>query len=509
MLRERITIAVPVALARTLKPRERFRSSNYRRKVALLCIRTSYRIACDIFNEMSLRKEKGNEIPLNTFIDDFYLDGQAVRSAKQRLAVSILKENGFDPNTLQYRGEWPDEWRCPEDIHITVTGKKHPVSGLIGEGEFKVPVPEPVEVFDEVIDGEAERENVKRAYSQPDTNEFIPVKRRRTTRYEIREEDIEWVCNGYVDWLNEQISHPSCKILHAWEIEKSSSQVVYIAIDAVYVVEQSATHVKGGKPEMKTQRTRISHWNISVEFDNCRYYITAHTRFEAFQQLYACLIANELMDRYFTFFADGETEIFEDVKKYFAHHRYTLILDWIHIVEKVFQRCSSALLKTRKGDPRTRKVSDEKFEKDTALSVLYARRICSILWVGNTAEAISYINNINPEDVRNSDKLKELSDYLTRKSDWIVCYAIRRRAGLRNSSNGSEGANNTTVALRQKDDDKSWREEGSTSSSNMSCLFLNHEEDMWFEKDEVTFIVPIAVREEAKSAQKKIEYRKQ
>ena len=57
---------------------------------------------------------------------------------------------------------------------------------------------------------------------------------------------------------------------------------VYIAIDAVYVVEQSKNHIKGGKPEMKTKKTRIGHWNISVEFDGLRYCVTALTRKEVF-----------------------------------------------------------------------------------------------------------------------------------------------------------------------------------------------------------------------------------
>jgi hypothetical protein len=461
---------------------------------------------------MTLRKEKGQVIPINTFIDDFYQDGQAVKRAKQNLAITILKENGFNPETLKYNGEWPEKWQVSQDIHITITGTKHPLSMLIDDsGKFEVPIPDPVDYSEDENDEDAERENLKKIFSEPDTDEFVPARKRRTTRYEVTEEDIEWVCNGYADWLNEQVTVDACKILRPWVIEKGSARIVYISIDAVYVVEQSANHIKGGKPEMKETRTRISHWNICVEFDNYRYNITAHTRFESIQQLYAFLLSNDLMDRYFTFFADGETEIFDDVNKYFDHCSRTLILDWFHIVEKVFQRCSSALYKTRTVDPRSEKETYKqkskqgmtKKRKETAISVLYARRICSILWVGNVEEAIAYINNINPEVVRDADKLGELVEYLNRKKKWIVCYALRKRAGLRNSSNGSEGENNAVVALRQKDEDKSWREEGSTSASNMTCLFINQEQDMWFEDGEVTFRVPTEVREKAKQAQKK------
>ena len=515
LLDQRLKVVVPVALARMLKPRERFLSGVYRRKIALLCINTSYRVACEVFNEMSLRKERNEEMSLSTLIRDFQEEGQHVREAKKALCLKILAENNINPDTLSYKGEaWPEEWQEPKDCFLTVTGND-PLPSLIDDWNPSNPqMPGPdIEVGEEEpkCGEKEEKERVKKIYSEPDTDTFVPKRRRRTTRYEIAPEDMAWACNGYVDWLNAHIKHDQCKILQPWVLEKDPSRVVYISIDAVFVDQQCEKHVKGGKPEMKLKKDRISHWNTAIEFDNLRYCITAATRFEAMQQLLAVLLANQLMDRHFVFFADGEVEIFDDVKSYFGWRVNTLILDWYHVVEKVFQRLSMAIFHTRVTDPRApvenykqkSRQDEEKTKKETSLSVLYARRVCSILWAGNVEEAIKYLDNIDPKVIKNKEQIDKLIDYLNRKKEWIVCYALRKRAGLRNSSNGSEGANNELVAQRQKDDDMSWRDEGSTSNSNMSCLFANHEETLWFCHHQVTYTVPDDVRQQAKAEQKR------
>lgn len=503
MLYSRISVAVPAELARTVTARERLVTRSYQKKVSVLCINTSYRKACNIFNEMSFRTEKGNEIPLNTFIRDFVSEGLAIRNAKQALALKIMRENQFDIETFAHKnGRWPEMWQAPKDNIITLSGTGLlPV--LIEEWDPKNPKLEGPEitVSEESTSEKEETIELKKLFTEPDTDPMILRKKRRTTRIEADEEDIEWICNGYVTWLNEQVKRDDCKILYQWTVEKGSARTVYIAIDAVYVVEQSKNHIKGGKPEMKTKKTRIGHWNISVEFDGLRYCVTALTRKEAFQQLFACLISNNLMDRYFVFFADGETEIYEDVESYFGERVGSLILDWPHLEKKVIEYLSSAIYHKMCPDPRKRSANAK--DKNTALSMLYARRILRILWVGNVEEAIIALENITPADIKDPEKIKLLIDYLRRKKKWIICYALRKRAGLRNSSNGSEGVNNILTSDRQKDKDMSWREDGSSAETNTTCLFADNEQDLWFSSREVTFKVPDARRIEAKSQVKK------
>ena len=155
---------------------------------------------------------------------------------------------------------------------------------------------------------------------------------------------------------------------------------------------------------MKGKKQRISHWNVAVEFDGLRYCITDKTLFGAFQQLFAFLLVNNLMSMYFVFIADGETDIFVSVNKYFARWKKSLFLDWYHLQEKVHQRLSSAIKHEMVVDPR-KKAKDENEgasateSKNTALSNLYARRLYSILWVGNVDAAIDYVQHINPQEI--------------------------------------------------------------------------------------------------------------
>ena len=516
MLRRRITVLVPAALARTLEPRDRFKTANYRKRVDSLCINVPLRKAWETFNDLTLRTERGYMVPFQTFVWDFRRDGQVVRKGKQSLAVTILVGNTINPETLKrVKGEWPAEWTVMKVVLVTITGNEPlPISSLIHDwdpGNPGLPVPDIVLFEESQLSQEKEKEALEQVYSEPDTDPFLPRRKRRKTRVEASAEDMEGICNGYVDWLNRQQKHDECKILYAWIVEKGSEFCVYIAIDAVYVNEQSASHVNGGKSELKTKKTRVVHWNVCVEFDNLRYLLTASTLKEVFQQLMAFLIVNGLMDRYFVFFADGEAVIFEYVETYFGWHAYTCILDWFHITEKVFQRLSSAIKAVRVDDPRSpvefykqgEKAGQEKQRKQTSLSVLYARRACSILWVGNVEEAKSYLRRIDPSVIKNQEAIDKLIEYLDNKKEWIVCYALRKRAGLRNSSNGSEGGNDILVADRQKDDDMSWREEGSTSAASLACLFANGEQNAWYSTGELTYKVPDEKRNAARQPKEK------
>ena len=100
-----------------------------------------------------------------------------------------------------------------------------------------------------------------------------------------------------------------------------------------------------------------------------------------------------------------------------------------------------------------------------------------------------YCEGIDPDLIKNQGAMDELIKYFKNKGKYMTCYALRRRAGLRNSSNGSENVNDVTVSRRQKDDNQAWRETGSSSSANTSCLFFNEEDDLWFSKGELTFLM--------------------
>ncbi len=503
MLRCRIVIQAPAMLVRQLNTNKRFLTSSYKSMVSRLCTFIPYRIANDVLNELSGREAMGSPVPLNTFVKDYIEEGQAVKKAKQELALSILNVNGFDSALTYTLGEFPNEWKNQGSMMITITGND-PLPSLIDDWDEASPGLQPPDEYEEEEkekkgEGEGEDESGKEAetkelykkaqklYSQPDMKEFLPVKKRRTKRTQVSSDEIEWVCNGYVTWYNNLGQDTCCKIIRTWVIEKDSDDVVYIMVDAVYVNEQAENHVKGIKPEMKKKKNKISHWNIAVEVDGLRYALTALTRIEVYQQLFAFLLENKLMGRYLTFMIDGENCIFDDINTYFSSWEMkTIFLDWYHIEEKVIQKLSSAIKHKMVVDPRTKSLA-KKDQKNTALSNLYARKLLAILWVGNVEEAILYCQNIDPEIIKNQGALDELISYFERKGRYMTCYAIRRRAGLRNSSNGSENVNQVTVAKRQKHNYESWREEGSSSVSNMSALYANGEDKLWFQTGKATF----------------------
>ena len=98
----------------------------------------------------------------------------------------------------------------------------------------------------------------------------------------------------------------------------------------------------------------------------------------------------------------------------------------------------------------------------------------------NVAEAIQYIRNINPQHIKSQKQLDDLIGYFERKGGYIANSGVRKKAGLRNCSNGVEELNMLNVADRQKDKLMSWREDGSSSLSAISTLFVNGEEKDWF-----------------------------
>ena len=158
---------------------------------------------------------------------------------------------------------------------------------------------------------------------------------------------------------------------------------------------------------------------------------------------------------------------------------------------------SNAIVSRRVADPRGKKTyyvrgpkkGQIKEQDMTSLSVLYTRQVTAILWAGNVDEAIQYLNNIDPEHVDKPFYMKKLLTYLSRerKGNYITCYALRRRVGLRNSSNGVEGVNNQIVANDQKVANKTYRSNGSYAIAALKALESYREWNDWFQKRTFTF----------------------
>ena len=81
-LNRRYPLAVPADVARLFKNKERILTIAYRKKVSLLCSNIPFRTAWNVFNELSDRKAREQSVPFQTFVDDFYHEGNAIYEAK-------------------------------------------------------------------------------------------------------------------------------------------------------------------------------------------------------------------------------------------------------------------------------------------------------------------------------------------------------------------------------------------------------------------------------------------
>ena len=455
-------------------------SSCYQERVSFLATKMSYRNAVAVFNVMTGREGTADELSLATFSSDVEFLGARLIAYKESLAGAVLAEHHF-PDTGRCPGNGlPPEYRTAP--HKTITIKPSEIMGYTEDSfskEFLNPGP-----------GQAEGD-----FSKPDMEEYPAVKIRRTSRKSLSPAEAENACRQYVLSNNSRSRDTNKWVLHPFEFEADSSEVLYISIDAVLVPEQCGTRVAGGKSRQKDKKTFISHWNIRLEFDNTHYSATSADKDEAYRETLAVMLANRLYNKYIVFFTDGERCIFDDIGTYFSPWEHTVYLDWFHLQEKVFSLMTMIIKAERVIDPHGRteyykrgaRKGEVKSQEMTSLSRLYARELCLILWYGNTAEALTYLNRIKPDVVKSQHWLNELIAYIKNKEQWITCFALRKKAGLRNSSNGVENQNMVTVSNRQKKKGMSWRERGSAVLASLTALFDNCEATEWFYNNRFSF----------------------
>ena len=185
--------------------------------------------------------------------------------------------------------------------------------------------------------------------------------------------------------------------------------------------------------------------------------------------LIAFLVHNNLLQYNLIFFVDGQKTLHRAIQKAFAWFLpMQLILDWYHLQEKCEQQLSMAL----KG----RKIRN---------GVL--ARLMPLLWNGMLDSAIAYLRSLEPELVKDADRLQALIDYFERNRSFIPCYSVRKRLGLRNSSNIGEKYNDLLVSERQKHNGMSWSKAGSVALAAIQALAKNQEWQRWFKTGDLAF----------------------
>lgn len=246
-------------------------------------------------------------------------------------------------------------------------------------------------------------------------------------------------------------------------IEACAEDCCYISIGVRFQKEERNNTYK------KKQKF-IENTVIHIQKGELQYTITAIGMKNAFMQLVAFLLANNLMKGCrLVFLTDGVNCIRENIETFFGFRQHTIILDWLHLEKK----CNEYLCMAVKG---------KKEEKD-----IIKQEFAAILWTGRIDKAIKYLNNIKKANIKNDNKLDELRGYLNRKSPYLTCYALRHQLGLRTSSNRVEKANDIVVANRQKHNGMAWSKTGSGALAIITAAKVNGELTNWIATGMVNF----------------------
>ena len=101
--------------------------------------------------------------------------------------------------------------------------------------------------------------------------------------------------------------------------------------------------------------------------------------------------------------------------------------------------------------------------------------------------AIDYLHNLDPNIIKDQDRLEQLITYFQRNRPFIPCYSVRKILALRNSSNIGEKHNDLLVSQRQKHNGMSWSKSGSVALAAIRALARNKEYKKWFSSGQLDF----------------------
>jgi hypothetical protein len=238
---------------------------------------------------------------------------------------------------------------------------------------------------------------------------------------------------------------------------------VNVCLDDVGAKRQKAVRsavTPAGAESPKTVQHTVAH----VEQAGRGYVLTGSGLLATLRVLMALLVQNGCLGYRLQFFTDGYRPLQKTLLQVFAWHpAIILILDWYHLQKK----CAHQLSLAMKG----REV------RNAAL-----KQLLPLLWYGLVEQAMAVIKALDPAQIRNDHEVKRLIGYLERNRAHIPCYAVRKRLGLRNSSQLGEKMNDIVVADRQKRRGMSWSEAGSVALASLTALVKNGEVAHWLQE---------------------------
>lgn len=219
------------------------------------------------------------------------------------------------------------------------------------------------------------------------------------------------------------------------------------------------------KPKRKYVHTTVVH----LEHDTRHYLLTGHGMAHVLSLVVALLLNSQFLSYRLQFFTDGYTLLHKALYRCFSWYpNLGILLDWYHLKEKCKLQLSLAL--------------NGRVIRNEALAELLP-----LLWYGLVDQAITFIQALAPAQVKDAEALTTLIRYFERNRPHIPCYAVRKKLGLRNSSQIGEKMNDLVVAERQKHNGMSWSLPGSGALAALTTLARNNEHAMWFDEGDIAF----------------------
>lgn len=245
-----------------------------------------------------------------------------------------------------------------------------------------------------------------------------------------------------------------------------AAESVQVSIDPVGVKKQKES--RAGTPKAK-KRDMTYQTVAHLQQGEHSYTLNGSGIGPVLSLLLAFLLHNDLLKYNLFFFVDGQRSLNNTILALFAWFGpVQLILDWYHLQEK----CQSQLSMALQGRDIRNQTLDQ---------------LLPLLWLGAVERAITLLQTIETEHIKNQTRLDELIGYFQRQQPYIPCYAVRKALGLRNSSNCGEKSNDLLVSARQKHNGMSWSPTGSVALAALTALVRNNEYQQWFQFQTVPF----------------------
>lgn len=281
----------------------------------------------------------------------------------------------------------------------------------------------------------------------------------------------EQVCAGIEELNAELPPERRIDVVELHETFEDPKQVrANISLDDVCCKKQKEQGRKKGAPP-KEKREMVYNTVAHIQNgDSQAYTLNTHNITQMMIIVVAFLINNGLMDGTgpFVFFTDGAQDLRKAIESFFAFLPFKIILDWYHLEKKCKDLLSMAI--------------NGKKVKDHVL-----RELIAWLWLGKTERAVTLLGALSPEQIKNQKELDHLIGYLDRHRDCLPCYALRRKLGLRISSNPVEKANDVVVSQRQKHNGMSWSPDGSLSLATLAAVRRNSQDRHWLRHHDISF----------------------